>query len=266
MKRKYFGYVILVLAMVGIFSISGCTQQNSKVTEEKKEKGPEKFLKKFNEEMDKGNYEFMVSNTVNKYGKKMKLFEGVSAKQQISRLKNFLGPNGKKVNISSIRFLSKSKAEPEDLKKALPDNTSIEEFYNIDFLLQGKTSLNNPEEMFGEKSSQIVKINGKWYNYGGNMLSMTFNIIYDKPIAVSIEGCNKIKYIDKDSCYMDVAEENKDPSVCPEISNRFRDSCYYMLAERTLNNTLCKKIEKKEKKSKCLDFVKTRISEGHTKK
>lgn len=73
----------------------------------------------------------------------------------------------------------------------------------------------------------------------------------EKPTRVELRDCEKLAGLQERQCYLRVAAQGGDASVCAEMGG-LRDECYSAIANATGNKTLCEYIASPELQDRCL--------------
>lgn len=74
----------------------------------------------------------------------------------------------------------------------------------------------------------------------------------EKPTRVELRDCEKLAGLQERQCYLRVAAQGRDASVCAEMGG-LRDECYGVIANATGNKTLCEYIANPEMQSACVN-------------
>ncbi len=66
----------------------------------------------------------------------------------------------------------------------------------------------------------------------------------------------EIKHYYRDECYLDLALEERDASLCEKINNSYRNECYTRIAMLTEDSGVCEEITNKEDRENCIEAIK----------
>lgn len=76
------------------------------------------------------------------------------------------------------------------------------------------------------------------------------------------DACEKSEWIMKDSCYVSIASEKRDPKLCKSVTDGImRSSCYSTIAEEAKDDSICENIEDSLFRNACIEAAKNSDSE-----
>jgi hypothetical protein len=97
-----------------------------------------------------------------------------------------------------------------------------------------------------------VRNTDSWYDYTAAKCGAQIAMYQGEPSL-----CDELSFVSKYDCYLELASELEDPSVCAEISSvRKRDDCYSSLASALEDPSVCSYISTETDKDECIyDYV-----------